>query len=48
MTITWRLEPTSNGTLMAAIADDVSSVSAAPRNGSGIAPPLANLANFVE
>ena len=48
MTITWRLEPTSNGTLVAVVADDVPSSIRRAENQSGIASTLANLANFVE
>jgi hypothetical protein len=33
MTITWRLEPPSNGTLVGIVADDVPSASATPRTG---------------
>ena len=47
MTITWRLEPTSNGTFVAVVADDVFWYRRA-ENESGIASTLANLANFVE
>src|SRR3954449_11584044 len=48
MTITWRLEPTSNGTLVAVVADDVPSGIRRAENESGIASMFANLANFVE
>ena len=48
MTITWRLEPTSSGTLVAVVADDVPSGIRRAEIKSGIASTLAHLANFVE
>ena len=48
MTITWRLEPTSNGTLVEVVADDVPSGIRRAEIKSGIASTLAHLANFVE
>jgi hypothetical protein len=44
MTITWRLEPPSNGTLVGVAADDGPS----GIRRAGIASRLANLATFVE
>ena len=43
MTITWRLEPTSSGTLVAVVADCVPSGIRRAENESGIASTLANL-----
>jgi uncharacterized protein YndB with AHSA1/START domain len=48
MTMTWRLEPTSNGTLVTVVADDVPSGIPRAEHESGIASTLVNLANFVE
>ena len=48
MTITWRLEPTSNGTLVEVVAGDVPSGIRRAEIKSGIASTLAHLANFVE
>lgn len=48
MAMTWPPEPTSNGTLVAVVADDVPSGIRRAEHESGIPSTLASLANFVE
>jgi uncharacterized protein YndB with AHSA1/START domain len=47
MTMTWRLEPTGDGTLVTVVADDVPPGISRAEHESGMASTLANLARFV-